>query len=104
KPQFSIGRIPPTPVLVDQFFNDSSGAGEDGEMDARGPWNQGGQWQFVDAPAIQDLRDRTSESATIDDRAQAAAGAPKALEEVLVDELQDLLHAEGQLVKALPRM
>jgi Mn-containing catalase len=26
------------------------------------------------------------------------------LEEVLVEQLQDLLHAEGQLVKALPRM
>jgi len=92
KPQFSIGRIPPTPILVDQFFNDSSGAGDEGEMDARGPWNQGGQWQFVDAPALQDLRDRV------------AAAAPEAVEEVLVAELQDLLHAEGQLVKALPRM
>ena len=104
KPQFSIGRIPPTPILVDQFFNDSSGAGDEGEMDARGPWNQGGQWQFVDAPALQDLRDRTSDAATIDDRGTAAAGAPEAVEDVLVDELQDLLHAEGQLVKALPRM
>ena len=37
KPQFSIGKIPPTPILVDQFFNDSTGAGEDGEIDARGP-------------------------------------------------------------------
>jgi len=27
-----------------------------------------------------------------------------ALQELLVDELQDLLHAEGQLVKALPKM
>ncbi len=27
-----------------------------------------------------------------------------ALEELLVDEMQDLLHAEGQLVKALPKM
>jgi Mn-containing catalase len=104
KPQFSIGRIPPTPILVDQFFNDSSGAGDDGEMDARGPWNHGGQWQFVDAPALQDLRDRTSETATIDDRGTATAGAPEAVEDVLVDALQDLLHAEGQLVKALPRM
>ena len=41
KPRFSIGKIPPTPGLVDQFFNDSTGAGEDGEIDARGPWNQG---------------------------------------------------------------
>jgi Mn-containing catalase len=104
KPQFSIGRIPPTPILVDQFFNDSSGAGDDGEMDARGAWNQGGQWQFVDAPALQDLRERTAETAAIDDHRTTAAGAPVAIEDVLVDALQDLLHAEGQLVKALPRM
>ena len=58
KPQFSIGRIPPTPGLVDQFFNDSTGAGDDGEIDARGPWNEGGDWEFVDAPAFQDLRRR----------------------------------------------
>src|SRR6187401_2790120 len=45
KPRFEIGRIPPTPVLVDQFFNDSTGRGEDGEGDAEGPWNTGGDWQ-----------------------------------------------------------
>ena len=37
KPQFSIGKIPPTPGLVDQYFNDSTGVGERGEFDARGP-------------------------------------------------------------------
>ena len=37
KPRFSIGQIPPTPGLVDQFFNDSTGEGDDGEIDARGP-------------------------------------------------------------------
>src|SRR3978361_1300535 len=47
KPRFSIGKIPPTPGLVDQFFNDSTGAGEDGEIDARGPWNEGGDWERV---------------------------------------------------------
>src|SRR6185369_13323006 len=52
KPKFSIGRIPPTTGLVDQYFNDSTGTGSDGEIDARGPWNQGGQWEFVDAPAF----------------------------------------------------
>src|ERR1700724_4222663 len=33
KPPFSIGRIAPTPKLVDQFFNDSTGEGEYGEVD-----------------------------------------------------------------------
>ena len=56
KPRFSIGRIPPTPGLVDQFFNDSTGAGEDGEIDARGPWNDGGDWTRVEAPAFQALQ------------------------------------------------
>jgi Mn-containing catalase len=45
--RFMIGKIPPTPGLVDQFFNDSTGAGEDGEIDARGPWNEGGDWTRV---------------------------------------------------------
>lgn len=53
KPQFSIGRIPPTPGLVDQYFNDSTGTGDRGEPDAKGPWNTGGDWQMVTAPAFQ---------------------------------------------------
>jgi Mn-containing catalase len=56
KPMFSIGRIPPTPELVDQFFNDSTGTGDRGEKDLRGPWNQGGDWEFVTAPAFQELQ------------------------------------------------
>jgi Mn-containing catalase len=44
KPAFTVGRIAPTPGLVDQFFNDSTGAGDHGEIDARGPWNEGGDW------------------------------------------------------------
>jgi Mn-containing catalase len=55
KPAFSIGTIPPTPGLVDQFFNDSTGTGDRGETDARGPWNEGGNWEMVTAPAFQEL-------------------------------------------------
>jgi len=54
KPQFSIGRIPPSPDLVNQYFNDSTGVGDNGERDVRGPWNQGGDWAFVDAPAFKE--------------------------------------------------
>jgi Mn-containing catalase len=104
KPQFSIGKIPPTPILVDQFFNDSSGAGDDGEIDTRGPWNQGDQWRFVDAPALQDLRDGIAEVEAIDDRSTRTAAAPAVIQDVLVESLRDVLHAEGQLVKALPKM
>ncbi len=56
KPPFSIGLIPPTPGLVDQYFNDSTGVGDRGEADVRGPWNDGGSWVVVDAPAFQQLR------------------------------------------------
>jgi Mn-containing catalase len=55
KDRFSIGAIPPTPGLVNQFFDDSTGTGDRGEPNARGPWNTGGDWQIVDAPAFQEL-------------------------------------------------
>ena len=108
KPRFMIGRIPPTPGLVDQFFNASTGQGEDGEIDARGPWNEGEDLQFVESPVFQALS-RTGETADIgeagiDDRTTSTAGEPDVIEELLVEQLRDLLHAEGQLVKALPKM
>lgn len=53
KPIFSIGKLPPTPGVVDQYFNDSTGIGDRGEPDVRGPWNQGGSWEYVEAPAFQ---------------------------------------------------
>jgi Mn-containing catalase len=53
KDPFSIGNIPPTPVLVDQYFNDSTGVGDDGERDARGPWNEGGKWKIVENPELE---------------------------------------------------
>ncbi|HEX2972465.1 MAG TPA: manganese catalase family protein [Tepidisphaeraceae bacterium] len=56
KDPLSIGDIPPTPGLVDQYFNDSTGQGEFGAIDTRGPWNEGGSWKFVEAPAFQDIR------------------------------------------------
>jgi Mn-containing catalase len=105
KPRFFIGRIPPTPGLVDQFFNDSTGAGEDGEIDARGPWNDGGEWTRVEAPAFQALQvPEGAVGGTVDDRTTSTTTEPEMLEELLVENLRDLLHAEGQLVKALPKM
>src|SRR3984957_18553668 len=53
KDPFVIGKIAPTPVLVDQYFNDSTGVGDEGETDARGPWNEGGDWEIVDSPALE---------------------------------------------------
>jgi len=54
KAPFSIGAIPPTPGLVDQYFNDSTGQGDEGETDARGPWNEGGDWQIVEVPELKE--------------------------------------------------
>jgi Mn-containing catalase len=107
KPRFMIGRIPPTPDLVDQFFNTSTGQGEDGEIDARGPWNQGDDLEIVEAPAFQALAEaRTSAGGEpgVDDRTTSSAGDPDTIEQLLIEQLRDLLNAEGQLVKALPRM
>jgi len=56
KTPFTVGRIPPTPGIVDQYFNDSTGKADNGDQDATGPWNQGNGWKVVDAPAFQDLR------------------------------------------------
>jgi Mn-containing catalase len=55
KPVFSIGKRPPTPGLVDEYFNDSTGTGDRGECDASGPWNSGGDWRMVTAPALTDF-------------------------------------------------
>jgi manganese catalase len=55
KDRFSIGSIPPTPELVNQYFDDSTGIGDQGEPNARGPWNTGGDWQIVEAPTFQKL-------------------------------------------------
>jgi Mn-containing catalase len=57
--RFSIGSIPPTPELVNQYFDDSTGTGDRGEPNARGPWNTGGDWQIVDAPAFKELESQT---------------------------------------------
>ena len=105
KPRFSIGKIPPTPGLVDQFFNDSTGAGEDGEFDARGPWNEGEGLERVEAPAFEELQQLGGgEGPSIDDHSTSTTGAPALVEALLVEQLQDVLHAEGQLLKALPKM
>ncbi|HLI82861.1 MAG TPA: manganese catalase family protein [Bryobacteraceae bacterium] len=67
KPQYSIGRIPPTPELVTQYFNDSTGIGDRGESDARGPWNEGGDWEMVEAPAFQELASELAGTRTTGD-------------------------------------
>lgn len=51
KDPLQIGEIPPTPDIVNQYFNDSTGTGDEGERDARGPWNEGDGMHIIEAPA-----------------------------------------------------
>ena len=96
KPAFSIGRIAPTPGLVDQFFNDSTGTGEHGEIDTRGPWNEGNDWVFTESPAYSGRA-----GGRYCDRQRKARRRPTlaGLNDLLIDELRDILHAEKQLTK-----
>jgi Mn-containing catalase len=81
----STSTIPPEPAITAQSI--------------RGPWNEGADWVYTESPALQGEPSSPSivaESSPPDD----AAG----LQELLVKELRDLLHAEKQLTKALPKM
>jgi manganese catalase len=103
KPPFSVGRIAPTAGLVNQYFNESTGEGDHGEIDARGPWNQGNDWEFIEAPALQEMAQGIPEmSPTREESADIASS--ESMEELLVDQLRDLLHTEKQLLAALPKM
>jgi Mn-containing catalase len=102
KDRFSIGKIAPSVPLVNQYFNDSTGDGEHGEIDTTGPWNEGGDLQIVESPAFQGLNGK-SDGVHIESEASGESDA-EAIRELLVDQMRDLLHAEKQLVKALPKM
>jgi len=102
KPRFSIGQVPPTPGLVNQYFNDSTGQGDDGEMDARGPWNEGDQWELVTSPVVNG--DGAGGSSPEIRAERSEPGESEVLKELFIEELKDLLNAERQILKALPKM
>jgi Mn-containing catalase len=52
KSPLAVGKLPPTSGLVDEYFDDSTGEGDYGEKDSRGPWNQGNGWRIIQAPAL----------------------------------------------------
>jgi Mn-containing catalase len=101
KPSLSIGRLAPTPGLVNQYFNDSTGVGDHGEIDTRGPWNEGEDWVYTDSPAIHSSEPGASSSIIAE---SSSTEGNEAISELLIDELRDILHAEKQLTKALPKM
>jgi Mn-containing catalase len=78
KPVFSIGRIPPTAGLVNQYFNDSTGISDRGEADVRGPWNEGGDWEFVTAPAFKEFESPAAGTRSPGDGATSGNGGAKA--------------------------
>jgi Mn-containing catalase len=55
KGPFSIGSLPPSSDLVRQYFDDSTGVGDRGEYNARGPWNDAEDVELVEAPAFKEL-------------------------------------------------
>jgi Mn-containing catalase len=100
KPAFSIGKIAPTPGLVNQFFNDSTGSGDEGEIDTRGPWNEGGDWEFMSSPALSTTQ---PDADALIKTESSPPTAPEGINELLLDELRDILHAEKQLTRLCPK-
>ena len=53
KDPLSIGKVPPTPGVVDEYYDDSTGDGEHGAVNSRGPWNsEENGFHIVEAPAF----------------------------------------------------
>jgi Mn-containing catalase len=50
KPPFSIGRLAATPKLVNEYFNASTGQGDEGDSDVRGPWQNSFGLHLVESP------------------------------------------------------
>jgi Mn-containing catalase len=73
---------------------------EHGEIDTRCPWNEGNGWVFTESPAIQ--AEPGASTAIVVESSPAAEQA--GITDLLIDELRDILHAEKQLTKALPKM
>jgi len=53
KGPLEIGELPPTKKLVDQYFNDSTGASDDGEKDMSSKFAPKAGFELVDNPAFQ---------------------------------------------------
>lgn len=49
KKPFSIGMLKPTPGIVDEYFNGSTGNGDEGDTDMRGPWTSSYGLHLVDS-------------------------------------------------------
>jgi Mn-containing catalase len=56
KSPLSIGNIRPTPGIVDQYHNDSTGEGDHGEIDADVPWKMADGITVVESPALNEFQ------------------------------------------------
>ena len=61
-------------------------------------------WEFVESPAFQDLNGGGDIDSPSIHAESSDPEASEVIEELLIDQLRDILHAEKQLVKALPAM
>jgi Mn-containing catalase len=52
KPPFSIGRLAATPKLVNEYFNASTGDGDEGDTDMHGPWQTAFGLHPVESPMV----------------------------------------------------
>jgi len=102
KPAFSIVQIAPTPKLVNQYFNDSTDEGEHGEIDARGPWNDGADWEFVEAPAFQIAGDLVPNGEVHIDQLQELFDTHLAETQEQVERLNDCFGLLGVQARAKP--
>lgn len=83
KSPFSVGRLKPTPGLVDEFYNGSTGDGSEGETDMRGPWQSSFGLHLLepdrngDGLSVGDVNGKiTGEDRGIQDQAQKATTSP----------------------------
>lgn len=51
-----IGKISPTPDIVMQYYNTSTGEGDNGEVDTTGPWNDSDGIEVIEAPALSEFQ------------------------------------------------
>ena len=104
KPRSRIGRIAPTAGLVDQYFNDSTGQGDHGEIDAPRPVERGRGLGVRRGAGVPGHEGRSTREPRRSMPRAPTSTEPDRSQELLVDQLRDILHAEKQLVKALPKM
>jgi Mn-containing catalase len=85
KNPFSVGMLRPTPGIVDEYFNASTGDGNEGDTDMRGPWSSSHGLHLVepkmDAPggglSVQDINGKLpGEDRGKQDDAQKATTSP----------------------------